>query len=107
MYDLGPYPAIISGDDWVLGERWEFAPQDLLATLKVLDEIEGYRNRADDLYQRQIVSCWGGSGVSAEIIGVGKPTVVAAYAYFFSEAEHLKRVAHRIIPHGNVCQWGR
>ncbi|MDA0659473.1 MAG: gamma-glutamylcyclotransferase [Planctomycetota bacterium] len=40
LYDLGEYPALIGGYGWVEGELWVFAPQDVQATLSVLDKIE-------------------------------------------------------------------
>jgi gamma-glutamylcyclotransferase (GGCT)/AIG2-like uncharacterized protein YtfP len=68
LYDLGAYPAIrvdesdeaasgVEHLDWVAGELWSFAPEDLLATLAVLDEIEqtnqrGYRNLYDHVLIR-------------------------------------------------------
>ncbi len=107
LYDLGAYPAIVHGDDWVLGERWEFEPQDLLPTLKLLDEIEDFRNRPDDLYQRKVVACWDGVAVTAEVLGADEPTPCDAYAYFFSQAEHLRQAGQRLVPCGNVCQWLR
>ena len=53
LYDLGPYPALIAGDDWVLGEVWTIAAADRLRTLDVLDKIEGYApDGKHNLYDR-------------------------------------------------------
>ena len=41
LYDLGPYPALIPGDDRVLGELWTIAAASIAETISVLDEIEG------------------------------------------------------------------
>lgn len=57
LHDLGPYPALLPGTDWVLGELWELAPHDIAETLRVLDEIEGFRRRDDDLYRREVIEC--------------------------------------------------
>ena len=55
LFDLGEYPAIVLGDDWVLGECWQFAPAEMARTLSILDDIEGYSGSPDDLYCRQVV----------------------------------------------------
>jgi len=53
LYDTGPFPAILVGDDWVLGELWTLAINDMPTTLDVLDEVEGFSpNRDDNLYVR-------------------------------------------------------
>ncbi len=43
LYDLGPYPAIGPGKEWVLGEAWTLRQESLQETLDVLDQIEGYQ----------------------------------------------------------------
>jgi gamma-glutamylcyclotransferase (GGCT)/AIG2-like uncharacterized protein YtfP len=43
LYDLGPYPAIGPGEDWVLGEAWTLHNEHLQETIDVLDQIEGYQ----------------------------------------------------------------
>lgn len=44
LYDLGEYPGLWCGDEqpdeWVAGELWTIADDDLDVTLRVLDEIE-------------------------------------------------------------------
>lgn len=47
LYDLGSYPGIAAGSDWVLGELWTLHPQHMPATLQTLDSIEGYDPRTD------------------------------------------------------------
>lgn len=42
LYDLGPYPAIGPGNDWILGEVWTIPREELSHTLELLDETEGY-----------------------------------------------------------------
>ena len=55
LYDLGPYPAMTAGKDIVSGELWSFRPDDITATIKVLDEIEGVSH---GMYERVEVNCW-------------------------------------------------
>ena len=118
LYDLGRYPAIVRGDDWVLGECWEFLPRDITATLDVLDQIEGYQNSAGDLYRRLIVPCWdcwqldrgpdsqpGQTEAPEESSSPDNQAGVFVYAYFFAHADHLKRVADRVMPTDGVCRW--
>ncbi|QDS88236.1 Gamma-L-glutamyl-butirosin B gamma-glutamyl cyclotransferase [Rosistilla ulvae] len=53
LYDLGPYPAMTPGDDWIAGEIWTIASPHVAETLVVLDEIEGYDVASDNnLYDR-------------------------------------------------------
>jgi gamma-glutamylcyclotransferase (GGCT)/AIG2-like uncharacterized protein YtfP len=93
LFDLGPYPGLIEGDDIVLGEVWEFSAEDLPATLDVLDEIEGYRGRDGDEYQRIIVECT-----------LGEKSVIA-WAYHYARAAALT-AARRIAPNQEgIYQW--
>ena len=57
LYDLGAYPAMLSGGDVVVGELWCFEEQQMPETLRVLDEIEDYYGEPTDLYQRVIIEC--------------------------------------------------
>ncbi len=41
LFDLGPYPALLDGQDRVLGELWSFAMDDISAVLTALDRVEG------------------------------------------------------------------
>ncbi len=43
LFDLGPYPALVPGGDFVLGECRLIAGADLPSTLEQLDQIEGYQ----------------------------------------------------------------
>ena len=95
LYDMGPFPALsLSGTDWVGGERWEIAPEDLAETLRMLDDVEGYANRPDDLYRRCIVDCHDEDG-----------TVHSVYTYQFAQLERLL-TARRIPPNeSGLCSW--
>ena len=45
LYDVGPYPALVSGDGVVRGELWRTTSEDALA---VIDRWEGYEAAAED-----------------------------------------------------------
>ncbi len=93
LYDLGPYPALVPGDDTVGGELWHIAECDIAVTLAALDRIEGYANRKDDLYRRVIVECRTAAGS------------VPAWTYHLALAE-LLHSARRIAPDAQgVCDW--
>ena len=59
LLDLGAYPGLILGDDWILGELWTIAAEHIPRTLEVLDQVEGYDPRTDrGLYLRRPISVW-------------------------------------------------
>jgi gamma-glutamylcyclotransferase (GGCT)/AIG2-like uncharacterized protein YtfP len=94
LYDLGPYPALLPGDDWVQGELWEIANDDWDVTLQVLDEVEGYARQSDDLYVRQLGSCVDEQEVAR-----------SAYVYLYADAAALTE-AQRVQPDADgVCRW--
>lgn len=73
---LGAYPGLIPGDQWVRGELWEIAQQDVEATLRVLDQIEGYQaGRQRNLYERRSVEVF--------LIGPGDTISPDAIAYSY------------------------
>jgi gamma-glutamylcyclotransferase (GGCT)/AIG2-like uncharacterized protein YtfP len=41
LYDTGPFPALIDGEDRVAGQLWSFEDKQIIKTLEVLDQIEG------------------------------------------------------------------
>ena len=58
LFDLGHYPAMVRGDDQVVGELWCIAEEFVEATLHVLDAIEDYDPHSDNnLYERHIIEC--------------------------------------------------
>jgi gamma-glutamylcyclotransferase (GGCT)/AIG2-like uncharacterized protein YtfP len=57
LYDLGPHPAMIPGSDRIAGELWQFVVEDMAETLAVLDEVEGFSDRAGDWYRRVVIDC--------------------------------------------------
>jgi len=93
LYDLGPYPALIAGNDTVAGELWHIAPRDIEATLVALDRVEGFAGKEDDLYRRVIVECETATGSTL------------AWTYHLANAAMLHE-AKRILPSGcGVCVW--
>lgn len=81
LYDLGPYPAMLAGEDRVLGELWFLRPEDVDVTLRVLDEVECYGVEDVDLYVRQCIEC--------RTLDDG--SLHAAYAYFLADAAEAQR----------------
>lgn len=97
LFDLGEYPAMTAGDDWVLGECWQLASDEMARTLSVLDEIEGYTDSPDDLFRRQVVDC--------VLLGAEVEMEGLAYAYFFAQPDHLSQIGRRILPVDGLCRW--
>lgn len=50
LYDTGPYPALVAGQDAVAGEVWGFEEADMTETLEVLDRIEGTNQPDEENY---------------------------------------------------------
>ena len=94
LYDVGPYPALVLGDDRIAGELWTLAPDDVRQTLTALDRVEGCRFRDDDLYRRHVVIC------TTESM-----TQTRAYTYLWRNGDSLPRAA-RIRPGADgLCRW--
>jgi gamma-glutamylcyclotransferase (GGCT)/AIG2-like uncharacterized protein YtfP len=93
LYDLGPYPALVPGEDLVAGELWRIAEEHIAATLAALDRVEGFANRPDDLYRRVNIECRTAAGIEP------------AWTYQLAQTNLLSS-ARRIEPdeHG-ICQW--
>jgi gamma-glutamylcyclotransferase (GGCT)/AIG2-like uncharacterized protein YtfP len=89
LFDLGAYPAMIPGDDWVAGELWEFDLQDLRPVTERLDSIEGFRaGSTTNLYERVIVQA-----LVADSDGGGQE--VLAYTYFYSD-HSISKINRRV-----------
>ncbi|QDU97854.1 gamma-glutamylcyclotransferase family protein [Lignipirellula cremea] len=86
LYDLGPYPCILPGNDRVEGELWRFPIAAMPETIEVLDQVEGYNQGTPDLYLRRVALCTTSSGIP-----------VHAYTYFYA-SESIARSAARIRP---------
>jgi gamma-glutamylcyclotransferase (GGCT)/AIG2-like uncharacterized protein YtfP len=98
LFDLGPYPGLIEGEDLIAGELWHFAAADMVATLTALDEIEGHHGQTghshdDDEYRRVIIQCTTGE------------KILAAWTYQYARRAALTP-AKRICPNDRgICQW--
>ncbi|MBI2480460.1 MAG: gamma-glutamylcyclotransferase [Planctomycetia bacterium] len=57
LRDLGEYPALVDGEDLILGELWHIAKADMTATLATLDVVEWFGQDDHDLYTRETVTC--------------------------------------------------
>lgn len=95
LYDLGPYPALITGDDRVAGELWRLRPEDVAHTLQVLDEIECFGQGGVDLYVRRIVRCQTSHGEEE------------AYTYFLADEEHARGRRQVRADADGLCRWHR
>jgi gamma-glutamylcyclotransferase (GGCT)/AIG2-like uncharacterized protein YtfP len=91
LFDLGSYPAAVPGTQWLLGEIWEFLPEDMDATIAELDQIEGYSPGSEmNEYTRGVVM--------AEFVGPeDKSMHTQAFAYFAAQTKQLE-VARKIRP---------
>jgi gamma-glutamylcyclotransferase (GGCT)/AIG2-like uncharacterized protein YtfP len=87
LYDTGPFPAILAGEDDVLGELWTLKREDVSRTLRVLDEVEGFdASRQDNLYVR------------IETIAILQDgTSIRAYAYQYASGQANRSVKMRCI----------
>jgi gamma-glutamylcyclotransferase (GGCT)/AIG2-like uncharacterized protein YtfP len=95
LYAMGHYPALSRpGTDWICGERWILAPETMRKTLQVLDDIEGYCQRPDDLYFRCIVECHDEDG-----------SVHAAFTYQFAQTDRLLMARRIRASAQGVCLW--
>ncbi|MDA1049207.1 MAG: gamma-glutamylcyclotransferase [Planctomycetota bacterium] len=93
LRDLGDYPALLAGEDLILGELWHIAEADLDATLAVLDEIEGYGQGDENLYVREIVACrtLAGEMRRAHTYRYAKPDEIVMSPIILPDAEGLCR----------------
>ena len=96
LYDLGEYPAITVGGDRVAGEVWTIRESDAPETLAMLDQIEGYSGRPEDLYER--------CSVTAKLLRTGQE--VDVFTYFFARGELLEE-CRRVCPSSvdGLCRW--
>ena len=62
MFNVGLFPAVVNGKDKIHGEI-VYVPSYLYKrTMKVLDTLEGYRGKDDDMYKRVIKKVWDNGG---------------------------------------------
>lgn len=97
LYDFGPHPALMPGELEIRGELWFIPADGMVITLRVLDEIEGYRQPGQrDWYLREVISVVADDGRSWE-----------AYSYFYARPEELTE-SMRVEPdEAGVCHWRR
>jgi len=96
LYDLGRYPALLSGDNLVLGEIWTFVPNDITETLRVLDAIECFAQGGVDLYVRKVVPCGVETDTSAPI---------SAHCYFLADASTVGSHQRLQADPDGFCRW--
>ena len=104
LFDRHDYPAMTSGTDRVVGEKWDFHSEQMQRVLEVLDAIEGTNQvGAPDLYRRVVVATWdlyepGAAGNSGDA-----ETSRKAYAYHYA-SDPADDGFTRILP-GQSDQW--
>jgi gamma-glutamylcyclotransferase (GGCT)/AIG2-like uncharacterized protein YtfP len=96
LRDLGDFPALVDGEDLILGELWYLAEDDMAATLAVLDEIEWYGQDEDDLYVRVLVAC-------RTLSGVERP----AYTYRYAKPDEVATSPSVLPDAEGFCHWTR
>jgi gamma-glutamylcyclotransferase (GGCT)/AIG2-like uncharacterized protein YtfP len=118
LYDLGPYPGLVDGDQLVLGEVWTFRREDLRETLLVLDRIEGFDPKNDSgEYVRRVIqveilpdphASKGATSASKETGPYEKPTL-SAWTYLYNDPLRLglaRRIEVWTESNGHwVCRW--
>lgn len=93
LYDLGPYPALTAGTDWVRGETWWFDPADASAVRATLDKIEVYDQPGEpDLYLRRTIDV---------VASPGGPLSVVAETYVYADIRSLWP-QQRMMPEGRA-----
>ncbi len=94
LFDLGPFPALVAGNDLVAGELWRLSKIHIAETLRVLDQVEAAAGDSANLYIRQIVSARLANGDNH-----------TAWAYFFARPAEI--APHQLIlpDQQGVCRW--
>lgn len=94
LRDLGEYPALVAGEDLVLGELWHLAAADMDATLATLDEVEWYGQNDDDEYVREVVACRTLSGEDRR-----------AYTYRYAKSHEIVMLPIVLPDADGFCRW--
>lgn len=105
LLDLGAYPGLLPGDDWVLGELWTLEPIHMPQTLESLDAVEGYDVATDrGLYLRR--------AIPVQLVAdrdAGQSEWIDAYTYLISDPNRISaaRRIHATIRIGDtlVASW--
>lgn len=86
LFGREDYPAIVPGNDQVMGECWRFTAQQMPAVIKRLDQIEGTNQAGEpDLYVRKLVMTFSMDGI----------TLGESYCYFYAsdpESDGFERI---------------
>ena len=94
LYDLGWYPAMTPGNHWVRGELWTLTIEQTAKTLSVLDQLENYRGRDDDLYRRVVIACHA---------DIHQKQTVTAYTYHYVQPLPAAAEIHPLAD--GICAW--
>ncbi|MFN5853107.1 MAG: gamma-glutamylcyclotransferase [Pirellulaceae bacterium] len=94
LYDLGPFPALLEGDDWVAGELWHYQPNHLPRVAQALDRVEGW----DPLGNSEI----GYRRDRCEVVRIDSQMTLEAYTYWFLP-NRLPESAQKIAPWDRVA----
>lgn len=83
LFDLGPYPAALRGESWLLGEIWQFHEDDLEETTRVLDRIEGYQPGAtNNEYDRAVLTAF-------PLVASSKESTIPCWIYLAPDESFL------------------
>ncbi len=97
LFGRRDYPAMVAGEDRVIGELWRFEQADVQRVLTTLDEIEGTNQpEMEDLYVRVEIEAW----------SLDDRPLEPAYAYHYATDPAADGFI-RLQPHGNDAsvQW--
>ncbi len=94
LRDLGEYPALIAGNDTILGELWILKPEDVSKTLAVLDEIEWYGQNDADLYIRRTMP-----------VRTLASEAVTAFSYWYANPAELRLSPIVLADSEGFCHW--
>ncbi|WP_146461764.1 gamma-glutamylcyclotransferase family protein [Rubripirellula tenax] len=94
LFGRSDYPAMMPGEDRVLGEIWHFAGLDMPRVTEVLDQIEGTGQVGfPDLYVRVVV----------DVFGMDGHLIAAASAYHYAKSPEID--GFRRIDATDFAQW--
>ncbi|TWU51642.1 gamma-glutamylcyclotransferase family protein [Rubripirellula reticaptiva] len=80
LYGRHDYPAMMPGNDRVLGQVWSFDPSDMTTVMRVLDQIEGTSQPGyPDLYVRATLPTF----------GLDNAPIALAHAYHYAKPPEL------------------
>lgn len=96
LYDLGPYPALVDGEDLVAGELWVYSVDQMDEILSVLDRVEGIDLGDVRSYIRREIP----------VLSV-ENELRTAYAYLYADPAGLSKEI-RVQPNERGwCEWTR